>query len=449
MDGPEEDDPLFCSSTGTLEVRTLSNSSICDDGGSMVDHLCEEMPLEACHGMGVAWSPRDYSDSSLVHGDEFHGVVHSSKIDLRLEYHPGRISEQDRHGTILRYPYEFLVISLGLTNAPTTYHIFLQLQRFMFLFFDALSIYSRTWEDPLRQLDETWGIIDTTGSFYLGHVVSAQDDRDRLRDDMIYYRGDTYLSPEATLREMIMRVMHDAPSVGLSGDLYEHEVPHRAELLYRKVSRLQAWLEYIIRSRDSRLLCVVWQEHDRFACMELIPSIWFPSVDCIQGLEMRLDWIPIVISVAQQQSAGLGSGGLPILWWDLGIHLSDRLLQMVMMIDRVVTVIGLLYVWDVDSGEVETYSIWQDRLSFLIPRIEVGSGFADLDFTETPLQGMIQDSGFSPFRDFIFGFLERRMQTGHVGPTMMIRVVQRQHGGSLLGLVWDPGITLFDKFSYC
>jgi hypothetical protein len=71
---------------------------------------------------------------------------------------------------------------------------------------------------------------------------------------------------------------------------------------------------------------------------------------------------------------------------------------MMMMIDTVVTVIGLLYFWDVSRGEVETYSIWWDRLSFLIPRIEVGSGFADLDFTETPLQGMIQDSGSSPLK---------------------------------------------------
>jgi hypothetical protein len=28
----------------------------------------------------------------------------------------------------------------------------------------------------VRQLDETWGIIDKTWSSYLGHVVSAQDD---------------------------------------------------------------------------------------------------------------------------------------------------------------------------------------------------------------------------------------------------------------------------------
>jgi hypothetical protein len=90
-------------------------------------------------------------------------------------------------------------------------------------------------------------------------VVRAHDDMDRLRDDMIYYRGDTYLVLEATLREMIMSLMHDTPSVGLPGDLYEHEVPQMAEIIYRKVSRLQALLEYIIRSRDSRFLCVVWQ----------------------------------------------------------------------------------------------------------------------------------------------------------------------------------------------
>jgi hypothetical protein len=58
---------------------------------------------------------------------------------------------------------------------------------------------------------------------------------------------------------------------------------------------------------------------------------------------MRLSWILIVISVAQQQSACLGSGRLPIWWWDPGIPLSDRLLQMiVMMIDRDVTMIDML-----------------------------------------------------------------------------------------------------------
>jgi hypothetical protein len=60
---------------------------------------------------------------------------------------------------------------------------------------------------------------------------------------------------------------------------------------------------------------------------------------------------------------------------------------------------------------------------------------------------MIRDSGFSPFSDFSLGFQERRMQTGHIGPTVTIKVARHQHGGSFLGLVWDAGITLFDNLA--
>jgi hypothetical protein len=105
----------------------------------------------------------------------------------------------------------------------------------------------------------------------------------------------------------------------------------------------------------------------------LIPSTRFPPDDGIPGTWLILT--PMVTSMVQQQLAGIRSGGLPIWWWDLRIHLSDRLIQM--MVDRVVTVIGPLYFWDVSRGEVETYSIWQERL-------EVGRGFAGLDLTETP-----------------------------------------------------------------
>jgi hypothetical protein len=111
----------------------------------MVDHLCGEIPLKSFHGMGVAWSPRDYSNISLVHG-----------MNSMEWYAPRRLisigisPEKDRHETILRCLYEFLVIPLGLRNAPTTYQFFLQLHRFLFMFFGALSIYNKTWEDPLR-----------------------------------------------------------------------------------------------------------------------------------------------------------------------------------------------------------------------------------------------------------------------------------------------------------
>jgi hypothetical protein len=36
-----------------------------------------------------------------------------------------------------------------------------QQQGFMFMFFDDLLIYSRTWEDRLRQLDETRGMMES------------------------------------------------------------------------------------------------------------------------------------------------------------------------------------------------------------------------------------------------------------------------------------------------
>jgi hypothetical protein len=49
--------------------------------------------------------------------------------------------------------------------------------------------------------------------------------------------------------------------------------------------------------------------------------------------------------------------------------------------------------------------------------------------------------------DLIFGLLERMIHTRHIDLKMMIIVVQRQHGGSLLGLVWGSRITLFDSLS--
>ena len=53
---------------------------------------------------------------------------------------------------------------------------------------------------------------------------------------------------------------------------------------------------------------------------------------------------------------------------------------------------------------------------------------------------MIHDHGFNPYRYFSMGFWERRIQYGNDGRTVMIRVVQRQHGRSFLILAWDPVI---------
>jgi hypothetical protein len=47
-----------------------------------------------------------------------------------------------------------------------------------------------------------------------GHI---QDDRYRVVDDIIYYRDSIYLVPESTLREEIMRAIHDTPLAGHPG----------------------------------------------------------------------------------------------------------------------------------------------------------------------------------------------------------------------------------------
>jgi len=92
--------------------------------------------------------------------DELHRVAYSLKIDLQLGYH--QTTSECHYGH-----YEFLVKQLGLINILSTFQsrmnpIFSpQLQGFMLVFLDYLLIHNRTWEDHLRQLDETWGMMES------------------------------------------------------------------------------------------------------------------------------------------------------------------------------------------------------------------------------------------------------------------------------------------------
>ena len=88
--------------------------------------------------------------------------------------------------------YEFLVMSFGLTNAPATFQSCMnrifnkQLCKYLLVFFDDILIYSRTWEEHLKHLDEVLRIMKDQSLFakqfecefgmtqilYLEHVVS-------------------------------------------------------------------------------------------------------------------------------------------------------------------------------------------------------------------------------------------------------------------------------------
>jgi hypothetical protein len=149
-------------------------------------------------------------------------------------------------------------------------------------------------------LNESWAVIDMTNILHLGHVDSAQVDRGRLRDDMIYYRDGPYLVSESTFREMVMRMTYDTSWVGHPENLYEFEAPQETWLFFNGVSKLQALPAYIVRSEDGIFLCAGCQQQDRLIGTGLIPSIWFSSVGGIQGSIYWLNGIPIVINMAQQ-----------------------------------------------------------------------------------------------------------------------------------------------------
>jgi hypothetical protein len=129
--------------------------------------------------------------------DELHGVVFFSKSYLRSGYHQINIREQDIEKKAFQCHFghiEFLVFPFWLTNAPATFqywmnHIFRDHLRKLFLvFFDEILIYSRSWQENMRHLDEVLSIMEAqslyakeskcefgmTDLLYLGHIISAQ-----------------------------------------------------------------------------------------------------------------------------------------------------------------------------------------------------------------------------------------------------------------------------------
>jgi hypothetical protein len=89
------------------------------------------------------------------------GACVFSKIDLRSGYHQLKIRECDipKTGFISRYDlYEYMVISFGLTNAPTCFmylmnKVFMEyLDKFVVVFIDDILVYSRSEEEHEEHL---------------------------------------------------------------------------------------------------------------------------------------------------------------------------------------------------------------------------------------------------------------------------------------------------------
>jgi hypothetical protein len=80
--------------------------------------------------------------------DELHGACYFSKIDLKLGYHQIQVTEEDVEKTAFKCHYghfEFLEITFGLDNAPTTFQSYInkvfrnQLRKYvLILFYDIL-----------------------------------------------------------------------------------------------------------------------------------------------------------------------------------------------------------------------------------------------------------------------------------------------------------------------
>ena len=124
------------------------------------------------------------------------GAKYFSKIDLRSGYYQIRVNPTDVPKTAFRTRYghyEFLVLPMGLTNAPATFMHLMQsilsgtLDNFTIVFLDDILIYSKTLEEHKVHVKQVMDILRKNKLYaklskcqlfrrqveFLGHVVNG------------------------------------------------------------------------------------------------------------------------------------------------------------------------------------------------------------------------------------------------------------------------------------
>lgn len=127
--------------------------------------------------------------------NDLHGTRFFTKLDLRSIYHQVLVHPADIEKVVFwmhHGHFEFLVMPLGLTNAPAMFQALMNdvlqpfLRYFALVFFDDILMYSSSWSEHLQHVKAVLEVLcpqglhhkrskcafDTSFVAYLGHIIS-------------------------------------------------------------------------------------------------------------------------------------------------------------------------------------------------------------------------------------------------------------------------------------